>query len=379
MKRRGTFWASVVAVNLILAAAGAFAAPAKVGTTADRLGYEYVGAHPLAPNCPHTIFCYRVLVPVALERVALPAPLRWRVFAAAANATTGVLLAAVAVTAGAGGVGALIASVLFQTSFGATFALFDPFTPDPAVFLAAALIALAWLRSWPLMALVVGLVGVFAKETVAVVLTAAALAAWFHRRHASPVEWFVAAGLTWLVVLGWHLGLDRLAGDSAAGSGSADLAGGAWLGRWLADTTLTPSTRLLYVFIPFAFAWLYAPLAIPHAPMRLRYLALGALIALPGLIYVQTMERALSTAAFVVVPLAAIFLGRLPPALGIAAAVTNGLLTARVGLSTAWLPPVPYLLALAAIVAVVAIARGLAGARLASTATFSASRVASSK
>jgi hypothetical protein len=173
--------------------------------------------------------------------------------------------------------------------------------------------------------------------------------------------------------------MNRLAGYSEAGSGSVDLAGGAWLGRWLADTTLTPSTRLLYVFIPFAFAWLYAPLGMPHAPVRLRQLALGALIVVPGLVYVQTIERALSTAAFVVVPLAAVFLARLSPALGIAAAVTNGLLTARVGLSTAWLPPVPYLLALAAIVAVVAIVRGLAGERSAAMATLSSSRAASSR
>ena len=47
---------------------------------------------------------------------------------------------------------ALLASILFQTSFAATFAVFDPFTPDPAVFLAAALLTLAWLRDWPFIA-----------------------------------------------------------------------------------------------------------------------------------------------------------------------------------------------------------------------------------
>jgi len=411
-----SFWSSIVALNLILAVAAAVAAPSDIGTTADRLGYEYVGAHPLAPNCPHNIYCYRVLVPAALEQIPLPPPVRWRAFAVTANAATGVLLSAVAVSVGAGIQGALIAAILFQTSFGATFAVFDPFTPDPAVFLAAALITLAWVRNWPVLALTVGVVGVLAKETVALVLTAAAIAAWLDQRrgeaistglatrvfallqtdrglagtpspHGGPVDsdsvspgkrfdvfapsprptraarqWLLAVGTTWLVVLGFHLAMDYFAGWSEAGSGSADLAGGAWLGRWLADPTLTPAARLLYVFIPFGFGWLFALCGVAHAPRRLKYLALGALIVLPWLIYVQTAERALATAAFVVVPLAAIFLARITPALAIAAALTNALLTARVGLSTAWLPPLPYLIALAAIVAALAIVRGLTAA-----------------
>jgi hypothetical protein len=366
-------------VNAVLAVVAAFAAPTEIGTTADRIGYEYVGAHSLEPNCPHNIFCYRLLVPVALEQVALPPAVRWRAFAVAVNAATGVLVAAAATSVAAGGVGALIASILFQTSFGATFSIFDPFTPDPAVFLAAGLIALAWLRNWPVFATLVGVVGVFAKETVALVLTAAAIAAWFGRRHARTSSWVVGAGVSWLLVLGFHFAMDRLAGWSEAGSGSVDLAGGGWLGRWLADSTQTASTRLLYVFIPFGFGWLFALLGIPNAPPRMRYLALGALIVLPWLVSVQTAERALATAFFVVIPLAAIFLSRIPPALGIMAALTNGLLTARVGLSTAWLPTVPYLLALAAIVGAAAVVYAVTVARSVSSGTLSSSRVASTR
>ena len=379
MSRRGRFWAAVVAVNLVLAAASAAAAPADVGSTADRVGYTYVGAQPLAPNCPHNIFCYRVLVPAALEPVPLPPTIRWRLFAVVANVVTGVVLAGVVASAAGGPVAALLAAVLFQMSFGATFAVFDPFTPDPAVFLAAALIALAWLRNWPRVALAVGLVGVFAKETVALVLTAAAIAAWLDRRQARAGAWLLGAATVWAAALGFHVALDRLAGYSATGSGSADLAGGAWLGRWLADTTLSPAARLLYLFIPFAFGWVFAVLGASGAPRRMRYLAVGALLVLPWLVYVQTAERALATAAFVVVPLAAIFLARLPPWLGLAAALTTGLLTARVGLSTSWLPPLPYLFALAGIVAGAAIVRWVLDSRAGSTAALASSRVASSR
>jgi hypothetical protein len=159
------------------------------------------------------------------------------------------------------------------------------------------------------------------------------------------------AALIWALVLGFHLLMDRLLGWSEAGSGSADLLDGSWLGRWLTDPTLTVQAHLFYAFIPFGFGWLFAVLGARRAPERLRGLAAGYLIVLPALVYVQTVERALATAAFVVVPLAALFLAELPMPLSLAAAVANGLLTARVGLSTGWLPSVPILFALAAVAA----------------------------
>jgi hypothetical protein len=366
-------WASVAVLNLVLAGAIALLAPEHVGTTADRIGYEYVGQHPLAPDCPHNIFCYRLLVPTVLEHVPMSAQVRWRSFAVLTNAATGLLIARIAGPPTA----AVLASILFQTTFAATFAVYDPFTPDPAVFLAAALIALAWLRDQPVIALIVALVGVFAKETVALVVTAASLAATV--RNWRRGAWLCVAGATWLIVVGFHLAMNRLAGWSEAGSGSSDLLGGAWLGRWLADATLTPAARVLYVFIPFGFAWLYALLGVRWAPQRLQMLALGAAIVLPPLVYVQTVERALGTAAFVVVPLAALFLARGPLPLAIAAATTNGLLTARVGLSSEWLPPLPYLLALATIVGAATIVRVLRVEGSSAIAALGSSRATSSR
>ena len=52
----------------------------------------------------------------------------------------------------------------------------------------------------------------------------------------------------------------------------------------------------------------------------------------------QTPERALGNAFFVIVPLASIYLSRVPPAAAWAAAITNGLVTAKIGLSTTLLP-----------------------------------------
>jgi hypothetical protein len=82
-----------------------------------------------------------------------------------------------------------------------------------------------------------------------------------------------------------------------------------------------------------------------------RRLALGLVAPLLLLVYVQNVERALGNAFLVVIPAAVIFLSEVPFSVGLVAAIANGLLTARVGLSTQWLPSTPILLALAGLAA----------------------------
>jgi hypothetical protein len=153
------------------------------------------------------------------------------------------------------------------------------------------------------------------------------------------------------VLLGFHLAMDTLAGWSVAASPAADLAGGAWLGLWLRSQQ--PGQAAFLVFIPFGFAWGFAALGLSplRAPNRVRRLALGLVAPLLLLVYVQNVERALGNAFLVVIPAAVILLTEVPFGLGVLAAIANGLLTARVGLSTAWLPSTPVLLALAGLAA----------------------------
>jgi hypothetical protein len=369
-------WAGLCLLNVVLAAAAFVLAPADVGTTADRLGYEYVGEHLLAPDCPHSIFCYRVLVPAMLAHGPLPEVARWRAFAAAANTATGVALGAVALAAGGGWLGAVLATVLFQGSFGAAFTVFDPFTPDAAVYLIAALLALCWYADRSRVALVLGVLGIFAKETIALVLVGLALAAGLGGGRRA--DWMRVAVVTTLAVVGFHIAMNVLAGWSEQGSASANLFGGAWLGRWLSDPTLTPASRAFYLFIPFAFAWVYAFAGAFSAPWRLKLLCLGSLV-LVAVVYVQTPERALSTMSFAVVPTAALFLSRVPPALALPAAATNALLTARVGLSSALLPPVGYLMLAAGAAAAVTILCRLIAVRTGPSSLVGSSRVISTR
>ena len=64
---------------------------------------------------------------------------------------------------------AALASVLAQSSFGLTYTAYDPFTVDAVVFVFASLFTLAWVADWPLLAVLLGLVGVFVKQTVVLI------------------------------------------------------------------------------------------------------------------------------------------------------------------------------------------------------------------
>ncbi len=378
MTRRLLLWASVCVVNLALAVCVLLLARPSVGTTGDRVGYEFVAQHGIVAECPYSIYCYRVLVPSLLRASPLPEVMTWRLFSVMSNVATGALLAGLAFVATRRPAAGLLASVVYQTSFGATFIVFDPFTPDAAVYLLAAVLAWMWWLNRPVVALGVALVGVFAKETIALVLSAMALAASIRLTSVRGKTWIVVAMVTWLVLLGFHAIMDVSFGWTETDSPSANLFGGEYFRAWLSDSTLTASSRAFYLFIPFGFAWLWAALAWRSAPARLKSLGLTSLVLL-ALLYLQTPERALATASYVVVPLAAVYLSRLPLALGLLAAATNGLLTARVGISSELLPPISYSLIAAGCLTAAIILRDTVGARSFSSLWMGSSRTTSTR
>jgi MFS family permease len=358
----------LAALNIALAVAAYLLVPEHGVATTDRQGYEWIAQHGLAPDCPHTDFCYRVLVPTLVAHVGLPAGVAWGVYAVVANAAAGFVLAlACARIARPPGRAAVLGTLTAQTSFGFTFAIFDPYTPDPAVFLAGALLTLAWLSDRPWLALAVAVPGVFAKETVALISVALALAALAPPRLARWRAWVGQSLAAGVVLLAFHLAMDTLAGWSIGASPAADLAGGSWLGLWIRSQQ--PAQAVFLVFIPFGFAWLFAALGLRGAPDRLRRLGLGLVGPLLALVYVQNVERALGNAFVVVIPAAVVFLSSLPFWLALLAALANGLLTARVGLSTGWLPSTPLLLLVAGAAAAWTVLRGRPRLRPAAAAT----------
>jgi hypothetical protein len=335
-KQAGT-WLLALIFNLVLSAAIAGVAP-RQPVLSDRNNYDYNFQHWLTAYCPNSIFCYRILVPVLLEFVPIEAEPRWRAYRWLVNATTGTVVA-MAVTSIAS---PLMTSFLVQSSYAFAYTAYDPYVADPFVFLVAALTLYLWLLDRILAMTLMASVGVFAKETVALVASVPAIAVMLSERT-RRWRWWVPAALAWSVLLSFHWYMDTYAGWSIREEPSNNLLTGSWLALWWRGNPSLISKAML-LFAPFGFGWVFALLGYRHATPAIRQLALGTVFPIAALVYVQTPERALGNAFFVIVPLASVFLSRLPPGAAWAAAITNGLVTAKIGASTAWLPPSSMLL-----------------------------------
>lgn len=335
MRRRTVrWWASIGALNLMLAAAFAAAAPDEPKLS-DRSAYDLVGAAPLAPDCPVSIYCYRVLVPAVLHRLPIEPGTGWRAHQVSANAAAGVVMAAV--TAGlAGGVWApVLASAAAHASYGFAFTAYDPYTPDPLVFLLAALLVWCWTRDRPGVALALCAAGIFAKESVGLLAAALAVAALVDRRPGWQ-RWLAPVLASGVLLAAFHAASRLWLDWEIASNPATRLADGSWLGLWWRNNPFL-ERKLYMVFAVFGFAWVFAAFGWRLAPARWRALALGTILPMLLLAIIQTPERALANAYFVVIPLAVLFAGRVP-ALGVAALGLNALVTAKAGTSSLWLP-----------------------------------------
>ncbi|MEP6783953.1 MAG: hypothetical protein ABI983_09800 [Acidobacteriota bacterium] len=342
-------WIPALLINAALAAVVAAAAPAQPRLS-DRAEYEYTGRHGFDANCPNSIYCYRVLVPMLLDRIPADPERRWRAHQWLAHTATGTVVSMAVAPIGS----PLLAAVVLQLSYPFAFTAYDPFTADPLVFLIAALTLHCWLLDRWLAFTLIAAIGVFAKETVALIASAPAIAVMFADRP-PRLRWWLPAITAWIALLAFHWYMDTYYGWGITKNPAANFSGGSWLALWWRNNP-SLARKALMLFSPFGFAWLFAALGYRFATPAIRQLAIGAVLPIAVLIYVQTPERALGNAFFVVVPLAAAFLSRVSPASAWAAVATNGLVTAKIGLSTAWLPSTSILLIPASLSAAWAIA-----------------------
>ena len=340
-------WLLILALNTGLAATAQAIVPGEPRFS-DREEYEYAGQHGLEPNCRVSVYCYRVLVPVVLEQIPVDATWRWRAFQVLANTFAGTILAVTTGALAGGWPAAVLATLMVQSSFGFTFTAYDPYSADPAVFVFAAIITWCWINNRVGGAFAVGLIGVFAKETVALVSASTALAALISRQPRQWRWWLGQAAVVMATLLGFHWVMDTYFGWGITANPAAKFSEGSWLAIWWANNP-NVLRKLFNLFMPFGFGWLYAAAGLWTAAPRLRQLALGAIAPMLALNYVQNPERALGNAFFVIVPLATVALIRVPWPLALAAVVTNGALTAKVGTSTAWLPSASLLFGAAAV------------------------------
>lgn len=330
----------------------------------DQDAYDYVGRHGLGADCPFSVYCYRVLVPALVEAMPGAHDRRWRAYEYLSTSLAAFVTSVAVARLVPMWQAPWLATLAAQTTFGFTFTAYDPYSADPMVFLMAALLLLAWLRDWPWAALGLASIGVFAKETVALVAVSAGLAAVVRGTAPTRRWWVGQAGVACALLLGFHWVMDTYRGWGISINPASKFFEGAWLAVWLENMD-SPWRIAFLLFVPFGLGWVYAWLGYRTAPDRLRALALGSIGPMLALNYVQNPERALGNAFFVVVPLVVVFLSRVPPPAAFTAVVTNGLLTAKVGLSTPWLPPSRVLMipAVAAALWVAWLAKPAAAAR----------------
>ena len=361
------------ALNLALAFAIHQLAPGEPRLS-DREAYDYIGQAPFAPNCPFSIYCYRPLAPTLVHNLPFDPGTSWRAYQVLSNAAAGSVIATVAATLSAAPVVPLLVSVMAQTSYGFTFTAYDPYAADPLVFLIAALLTWCWVhdRLWPALAL--STIGIFAKETVALIAIAIAVAAViaavlrsrasvrarFHLRRRAGGQ--VAAGwcpaLVSVAVLATFHVISRVwLNWEIASNPAAQLSHGSWLGLWWRNNPFL-ERKVYMIFATFGFGWVFAVLGWRIAPPAWRALAIGTIPPMLLLLVAQTPERALGNAFFVVIPLAVLFAAR-APLVGSVAIGLNALVTAKAGSSSPWLPSARVTLLLAAAAAVLLVVKVL--------------------
>ena len=289
-------WGVSLVLNAILAATVQWSAPAQPKLS-DRLDYEWVGQHVLEPGCTVAVYCYRILVPVLLEQVPLEPETRWRAARWTATTLAGAIVAVTTAGLANGLPSAIIASLLVQGSYGFAFTAYDPYTADPWVFVILAVTAWCWLANRWLAAFMVTLIGIFAKETVALISVSAALAALVSPRRNGWRYWLVQAVVVSVTLLTYRWLADTYLGWDISQNAAAKFSSGSWLRIWWNNNPGLP-LKAFFLFAPFGFGWLFAAAGVLRAPRDLQKLAIGATLPFLALNYVQTPERALGNLFF---------------------------------------------------------------------------------
>ena len=277
----------------------------------DRGLYEASAAQVIVPDCSD-LQCFRVLVPWVLGRLPGPSVLRWKAYAMLANAGSAVGVWVLCLTLGFQRRAAWMAAAISGFGFGSLYTLHDPFTSDPLMFAIGPLATAALVVGRFGVATTLAVVGVFAKEFAAAPAYAFAAYSAIERRWKSAVESLVAGNagfITWAVLtMTLMLRFDYTYGWN--GNGSADFGNGAALALWLEHQSARGIAFAM--FNEFGALYILAPAGLLFAPRGLRRLILVSLPIAAIFGYVQQPDRGLWNFHYLVAPLAALVLERVP-------------------------------------------------------------------
>jgi len=322
--RRGVLGAAAIAAALAIVA---WVSPAPDRVT-DRDVYEATAARMIVPDCTD-LHCFRVLVPWVLGRLPGSSDLRWKAYAVVCNTAAAIGVAALCPLFGLGRRGSALAAVLSAFGFGSLYTLHDAYTSDPLMFALGPVITLALLTDRVAAATIAGTIGVLAKEFAAAPLY---LVAGWHalgRRFVPALRALAGGNLAFIVWVAFTLTLMLKFNYAWGGTDSANIATGAGIGPWLQRQSLRGVAAAM--FNEFGALYVLAPVGLWIGSRELRRLALVAVPIAAVFAYVQQPDRALWNFHFLVVPLAALVLERVPAALAWATAGLFAVGNLRVG------------------------------------------------
>jgi hypothetical protein len=327
------------------------------GRVTDRDVYEATATTPRVADCTD-LHCFRVLVPWTLGALPGESLVKWKAYAAAANAAAAVAVWHVALALGLSAPARWMAAALSLFGFGSLYTLHDVYTADPLMYLMGPWLTYLLLRDRIAIAGTIAAVMVLAKEFAAAPLYMWTALAWLERRRETALRALLAANtafIVWLVLqLTLIIGFNYGYGDNA----STKILSGGYLVPWVQEQSVRGALAAL--FNEFGAIYLLAPAGLLWAPARLRRLALCAVPVALIFGYVQQPDRALWNLHYLATPLAAITLERAPLLLAWATVALFAFANLRVGAQLPFVPGARYALAGSVLLGLFAI---IAGAR----------------
>ena len=322
------------------------------GRVTDRDVYEATAARGIVPDCTD-LHCFRVLVPWTLGALPGASLLKWKAYAAAANALAAVAVWYVALALGLSMSARWMAAALSLFGFGSLYTLHDVYTADPLMYLMGPWLTYLLLRDHIAIAGTIAAVMVLAKEFAAAPLYMWTALAWFEQRRETALRTLLAANtafIVWLVLqLTLIIGFNYGYGDNA----STKILSGGYLVPWVQEQSVRGALAAL--FNEFGAIYLLAPAGLLWASPRLRRLALCAVPVALIFGYVQQPDRALWNLHYLATPLAAITLERAPVMLAWGTVAMFAFANLRVGAQLPFVPGARYALAASVVLSVFAV------------------------
>jgi hypothetical protein len=349
MSRLPQGWLHLVAIAAVLGVTAALTPEPWYET--DRATYQDIGRHVILQDCS-SLHCSRIFVPSILESLPGPSIAKWKTYAVIFNTWAAAEVARFALSVALSPRAALFAMWLSAVGFGSLFTLFDPYSADPLMFALGPLLARWLVEQRYGIAGIVSAIGIFAKEFAAAPLWIAMGASIFARRWADAAR---TGAVAFAVTVLWMLLQAVLIigfNNSYGGNPSADLLGGGYIHFWFQKLGL--QAGLVALFTEYGPLHVLAPVGLVFAPAELRRIAIAAIPAAAAFLYVQQPDRALWNFHFVVTPLAASILVRVPVAISAAVLITFAAANLRLAAQLLFLPAARYALALSVLLACVA-------------------------